>query len=814
MSAKWQRSRAWDDRFIPAWAWPVRFVLRAFSSISLAIALLVFVALYGVLASVPLGLLALGLTKALYALVLVGMIGALSVLPAWGVRRLMRQASPAARFTAALGTIIAGLVIALGVWAARVWPALKWDPAHDAGVRLFPGFVDAYYSTTVRRLPGFEMSELEFYGWWPLRLVLLMFVVNMIVATARRIEFRFVNIGVLTVHTGIVTIALGSMHYNALKQEGDMLLLAPPAGSSEPGPPEATFFDNTRVALWLRASNEAPWEQRRLWGLPRYNAYGVPWSDRELNIPTRGRDLSFVDTSLSFRVIGYAPYVDLEKSVAPLEEARRGHDPRPVVDLELVSLDEQNPEAPPKVAAELRLVGGAASERVAFLQNAAAFELVPATQADHWAVLTTQLPSRAGHAIVVETGEGDAVERAVVPVEEGQTFTHGGYLIAVVDLLPEPPFPIITAGFEGARSSVAVLEITNPAGQKRTRYVYHRFPGIDQDILGTQADGRPLREKPDPSIRTAYIDASVLQVYLREDGRAAVRMPGGDLFVSESTPTGQTLRIAPRVGVRVASRWPDSVQVERPVDVPEDKRQRDLLGNHGAAAIAVEVSAPGGWSETVWLPFAKYMTVDMGNRRTLRLPDGREMQLAFSRLQRQLPGIALQLVDFEMIPYPHSEAPRDYVSKVRVSDFTAGGQYQHLTRLNAPLIHRVPYIWSDELPLIANVIGRMVSFVAPNQFKFSQAGWDSEGWSETNTEFKAGRTDRPRAAFTILGVGNNPGIYVIAAGSVMMSVGIPWAFYVKPWLLKRRKRKIQEELARAQAAAPSAEARADVEAVA
>ena len=84
--------------------------------------------------------------------------------------------------------------------------------------------------------------------------------------------------------------------------------------------------------------------------------------------------------------------------------------------------------------------------------------------------------------------------------------------------------------------------------------------------------------------------------------------------------------------------------------------------------------------------------------------------------------------------------------------------------------------------------------VAPNQYKLSQAGWDSQGWTESRAAWRRGETDRPRAAFTILQVGNNPGIYVIAAGGVLMSVGIPWAFYVKPWILRRRKRKIQMSL--------------------
>ncbi|MEL6796315.1 MAG: hypothetical protein AAFO89_05770, partial [Planctomycetota bacterium] len=70
---------------------------------------------------------------------------------------------------------------------------------------------------------------------------------------------------------------------------------------------------------------------------------------------------------------------------------------------------------------------------------------------------------------------------------------------------------------------------------------------------------------------------------------------------------------------------------------------------------------------------------------------------------------------------------------------------------------------------------------------------DRSGWEETQAEVDAGIRDRPTVRFTILGVGNNPGIHVIALGGVLMGLGIPWAFYVKPWLVKRKKQRIQQE---------------------
>jgi hypothetical protein len=254
MSKKWQRVKRWDAEHLTGPLAPLRWVLAALSSITLAVILLVTVALYGALASVPIGLVALAptwLVIAVTALAAALAGGGLLV----GLARLTVPASrPAARFTLSLLLGLAGALGAVWAWLLAAWPALRYDPETGSGLRLFASFVDAYGGTTLRRLPGVEMTELEFYSWWPLRIVLVLFVVNMMVATVRRIEFTFKNLGVLTVHTGIIVIALGSVYYQALKKEGDTLLRAGvPTARGEPtiGEPVRGFWDNTAVALWI-----------------------------------------------------------------------------------------------------------------------------------------------------------------------------------------------------------------------------------------------------------------------------------------------------------------------------------------------------------------------------------------------------------------------------------------------------------------------------------------------------------------------------------------------------------------------------------
>jgi hypothetical protein len=66
-----------------------------------------------------------------------------------------------------------------------------------------------------------------------------------------------------------------------------------------------------------------------------------------------------------------------------------------------------------------------------------------------------------------------------------------------------------------------------------------------------------------------------------------------------------------------------------------------------------------------------------------------------------------------------------------------------------------------------------------------------------------GLRKRPFASFTILGVGNNPGIHIVAFGAILMSVGIPWAFYLKPVILKRRRAKVAKRVAAGTYARPA-----------
>lgn len=849
MSAKWVRSQDWDREHLTGALTPVRWLVHAFSSISLAITFLVLVAVYGVLASVPIGLLAFLPTYILYGVTLVVTVAIIAGLPVWGWWRAGRSNSFAIRFAVALVLFIALALLATWAWYTVAWPVIRYDESSHSGLRLFGDFVDKYKAVTVRRTPALEMTELEFYGWWPLKVLLLLFVLNMTVATLRRIEFNLPNLGVLTVHTGIVTLGLGAAAYSVAKLEGDVLLLSgpPEAGgvSPTPGPMEVGFFDNTRVVLRLsqnrtpeeRAKLNIPFDmasdQRRLFGVPRYNDYNLAAvtaldelpeagdDGRTLDIPvppTSASSAGLIDPDISFRVVGYAAAAELVpawRKVEPVPGIAAPDQPVRYVEMR-TTLDRNQREIPggkDRLVQTMGFMPTVPAERVVQIANAIGIEYTRNLSEERWAELTADIPmpsdptkNPAGGLIVRIPGQNIA---RIFPTEPGSTIEVGGYKIEFTSLSPRPPFPIITPGYEGAGSSVAVMRITPPAdlgGKPYDRYIYSRFPELTQDLSATEknASGMPVRTPPSKDIQLSFIDATMVQVHMdeRPDGtvRGFIRLPlsqgkGASVIRTDPMKTGDALPVGPSLSLKLGDRLASVERTAVPRRITGPQREKDL-GTHKQAVLAVEVSTPAkagspAWSNIVWLPFQQYTNERAGSTTTpVRLPNGRVLELSFGRLWHALPGLGLQLADFSMTPYPHSMQPQDFRSDLIITKFDQSGNpaatERSFTSLNEPLLES-PFIWDKGRSGITNTAAWIGSVLGDTRFKFSQNGWDNQGWTETKERADRGELKRAYGRFTILGVGNNPGIKVIALGAILTCVGIPWAFYIKPWMIRRRK---------------------------
>jgi len=789
MSAKWRRVKAWDQQNLTGGLTPLRWVLTSFSSVTQAVIMLVLIALYGALASIPIGLWAMIPTKLFEGLTLVLMVGVAEVITQWAIGKatrghVSREWTFATRFIIGLFVAIA----AAQLWYAFVWPMIRYEPAIAAtgepahGVRFFADFVQKYRGTVLRQLPSWEMSEIEFYAWWPFKTILIIFVLNMVTATIRRIEFTFLNIGVLTVHTGIVLVSLGSIFYQRGKVEGDIRLV-------RNQPPKSVFYDAIVPAVyaWRQGDPQGRLFVHPLKGLSRYNdaPLGSPYAP---NIAMHAQE-HFGDIfppSLEIDVVGVIPYgIQRPMWVQGGSEAN----PSLNVHLEVDAPNGQN------LNWNQRLIGGMAQDHAsgaAHLRGITVEHLV-APSAKRIADLCYPFPAEGDHAMIVRV-PGSNFEQAfviqpVTKIDVGDT----GWKLEVQQLqAADEGLALVSNGYRGAASSRANIKLTAPDGRTFNRSVLHQYPELTQDFLPGPSGQPPRRVAPDASIELVFLDASETYLWIMQenpatpDFRVVQRVPGGqwqefrvgdgDSIVGELE--GTTMRF------RFDDFWASTVQRVDVFPVPAAEQERAARGTFFRAWLAVEVSVKraDGTKTTIprWLPFNQYLDRDYDFLRTenVDLPEVGRISLAFGRLRRELPGFRLALKDFKMVPYPGTETPRDYMSTVQIF-FQEKDQpvQEHITQLNHPYIYRRPFEWSKERNIVINSLGWIGSTIVPEQYKFSQAGWDPR---EQN--------------FTVLGVGNNPGIYVIALGGILIGLGIPWAFYVKPALIRRRKRIIQEQL--------------------
>jgi hypothetical protein len=80
---------------------------------------------------------------------------------------------------------------------------------------------DAWVHAQLRQWRPFEMTEFEWFHWWPFDVLMALLAANITVTTLRRIPLRTVNLGVWMIHSGILLLILGSVIYFGTKVEGE-----------------------------------------------------------------------------------------------------------------------------------------------------------------------------------------------------------------------------------------------------------------------------------------------------------------------------------------------------------------------------------------------------------------------------------------------------------------------------------------------------------------------------------------------------------------------------------------------------------------
>lgn len=774
----------------------VRWLTRAFSSITLAVMLLTLISLYGVIASMPLMYLLLG---GVYTLITLGTVGITGIV-LWQLAR--RGVLPGGLLRVLIGLI--AMIMAGGIAVFASIEAHLWITAQL--------WFDQWHATIIYRLPLFEMTELEFYAWWPMQVLLGLFVLNMIWATIRRIEFKFVNIGVLTVHTGIVTLAIGAMLYGYFKFEGDMILMRRDLGGNF----HHTFYDIFTPAVFIQRDN-GEGVMIPLPDLPRYNDYEP--GELELELHSRPGVRELVGDDVRITIPGFLAYARLRNDFVDAHEVlaqeqlseQQMRQLRNVV-VQLASGDRDGPDLLGDQPVEIiNLIANAPAQRV---YRADRFEIELLDQPEPQRITDLMTPLDAPHVLVIRIPEKNYQQ--TLAIEPNQTLQLGdtGYQIEVLDVGPYG-IPFVTPGYEGATDSRAMIKLTGP-DKTLTRMVMYRYPERSQDFVPKSESMTPnaqdahaapflaqlgARSDPDPDIEMVYLDNTKAQFHLihnqaQEPLRLVLRLPGVAPMLA-SLDENRILVPGQFQGhphwMHIQQHLTHALPTLRAMRVPQELRNPRDEGDYTHAVIPIDVEknipqADGStrtWKQRLWLKHMRYPHWPEEFRRpmTVEVPGLGNVSFAFSRQQHQLP-FAVALEDFEMIPIPGSDVERDFVATLALSDLDQDGiMFQQpkfvQARLNSPVIHRAS---TASLPYQA--------------VKISQVAWDK---GDPTDPAHAARDEQGRfinqQRYTILGIANNVGIRIIFIGASLIVLGIPWAFYIKPWLLQRQKRKIQQHLA-------------------
>lgn len=348
-----------------------------------------------------------------------------------------------------------------------------------------------------------------------------------------------------------------------------------------------------------------------------------------------------------------------------------------------------------------------------------------------------------------------------------------GYTLRVKGLVDELPLT------EDLRVSFADVEITTPDGALIRRWIADD-PAITNDIATPDPENPSVETRVSPDMR-------VITTYQPPRFPPAVTLVATPSRPDEVTAIlgvfgGDPLRVPLRVGAAV--QITDTVTLEllrasahskretRPRLIPPEQRDRDLTNL--LAQARVEVTPPGApGAFAFWIPYSHHLLPHdnyiYGGRfpfetRTITLPDGRRLQIAFSRERKRLPS-PVKLDDFVLHAHVggftgDTASIRDWESVLRFASQEAGAQPVRI-RTNDP--------------------GQY------SGLRFFQAMWDPPAGPQTGSP-SAGLN------FSGLGVGNRNGVITMLLGGTLSVLGSIYAFYVKPVIKRRRASEVRERI--------------------
>lgn len=584
------------------------------------------------------------------------------------------------------------------------------------------------------------------YLWWPHALLWVALAVNIALATVLRVPLRPEKLGVWLAHAGVLLVIGGAFWYFHQKIDGDIVVPRTQAGLFMP---VNFFYDGDEKigrALYVTAPDAAGRPQTIQSPLP-----GLPLgrTREDLSLPVQSPD-----ARATVRVTGYQPHAYVEP-----RWNEGGPASQPAAQVNVQWGQDQG---------SLILVPGTAGVDAPELTLRYMADL-PASELERLAA-----PGPAAHQLSIRV-PARGFHRDL-PVRPGQSIDlpELGYHLEVVGFHPQWRMRGQESDkeFPALRVLVTRLPASGPASQPTTqpgeflRLIVSGREDLTTDVAttGHSLDSPRPGDLLDKDLVLSYTlnaaaatdrDAVILAtgegyaptlVWLSPDGtRGRFAAPVGtpvQIFPDQPGPARSPHGGQPGLTLTLERLLTHAYSAGELADTPPDMAPQDP-----GPAVRVEVAGKG-WKLAQWVPFVYDAHLDHEQMQTVRTPQGEEIQLQFSRLQHPL-GATLQVENLTYQTYPGTGTPRDYICRLRTSEAASPDQWRTVdVHLNQPTV--------------------------AGGFRISQQGWDSE--------------DPFNARYTRLGVANRPGIGAIWLGCFLICVALPYSFYIKPLLRRRRER--------------------------
>lgn len=659
----------------------------------------------------------------------------------------------------------------------------------------------------------FEMDEMAFFNAWPLKVLMGLLVASLSTVTWLRIPLTWPRFGVWMVHTGIITLIFGMSYYYRYKVEG---LTFVPVGSAVDH-----YYDRFERSLYVRVGGQvaAEWP---LAELPRFKAYiesrgtggrllrpslqgytpTVQVADngvtREVNLNRwlaagtaaaagqgvqggRGNQAGGSQVAaaaeaaardLYFDVTGFWPYARIAHSYA--EDPVNG---RQGLNLETVRPDGVG------LGSQVLFDAEDGGEPVVIGETEYEFRAAPNAGAE---TLAKEVRQAAGelHELIVNIGDFQWRQHVAM----GQRYVMGntGYALTVTG------FDANWLTMKGERVRLLTVEVEQPKGKSEItggKFRRQLIPGramptdwLEETGPGIGPLGKRQNKPLDEDLKVMYAFTDPLRLVSMEAGAKRLLLGGqdGGLVLVTAGKSGQPsietfekgaaeFAIAPGAPVKVRAKLLEKVsRVDTVVSVPREQRDRNT-GESGQAQVVMiraRLVDPAGKAEPiirdVAVPYAMWTVDNPSNHATLMLPGiSQPVELQLGQMRRMLPA-NVRVDKFELEKYQGGDdqtmVQRDFKSSLTITEPAVGGkkgrQIQAVAQMNSP----VYFGKSPVFPL------------GDTYWTLFQAQWDPEG-----------------QRWTVLGVGNRPGTWIMTAGCVLIFAGLMWAFYIKPLIIRRMK---------------------------